>query len=343
MRNFNENLKMLSEVIGTCGDEGSVRKLIYDEVISYPDCIAKTDNIGNLIVTKKGEKQPKNKIMFTAQMDEVGFIVTDIDENGFIKFSCIGEIDSRVILGKPILVGKSKLPGLLGSKAIHLVKKEEFDKPAKTNNLYIDIGADSKEEAEKLVSLGDRIVFDSDFNEFGEGFVMGKALDSRVGAAILMELLKEKAEYEYTVCFTVRGELNGNGASSAAFSVKPNIGIAVGYVPAGDMPTSCGKTICKIGEGAVVAFRDRATLYDMDLYRVVMEEAKSKDIKVQTKHGICGSNEAESIHKAAGGIRPVSVAVPVRNSHSAYPVLKTSDCEHAVALVKTLSRRLCEV
>ncbi len=342
MRDFTENLKALSEAVGSCGDENAVRKLIYDEVISYPDCIASTDNIGNLIVSKKGEKQPKNKVLFTAGMDEVGFIITDIDEKGFLKFSNIGDIDSRVLLGKPLLVGKNKIPGLLGSKAIHLVKKDEFDKPISTRDLYIDIGADSKEEAEKLVSLGERAVFDSDFNEFGDGFLMGKALDSRVGTAVLMEVLKEKAEFDFTVCFTVRSELNGNGALAAAYSVKPNIGVSVGSVPAGDMPNG-GKTVCKLGEGAVVAFRDSATLYDMELYRNIMDIASSENIKAQTKHLICGKNEASSIHTAAGGIRPVSVAVPVRNSHSPYPVLKISDFEHAVSLVKVLSRRLCEV
>ncbi len=341
MRDLRENLEALSAVIGTSGDESAVRKLIYDEVIGYPFCLLKTDNAGNLIVTKKGKNAPKNKIMFTSSMDEVGFIITEIDENGFLKFSNIGNIDSRVILDKRLVVGKDKV-GLLGSKAIHLVKKEEFDNPTKTKDLYIDIGADSKEEAKKLVTLGERAVFESEFTSFGDGFLMGRALDARVGAAVLLELLKEESEYDFTVCFTVKGELDGIGAANAAYLVKPDIAVSVGYAAAGDTPAS-SKTVCKLGEGAVISFRDRSTLYDMELYRKASELAKEKEIKTQIKQGVYGTNEAGAFHKAIGGIRPVSVEIPVRYTHSPYSVLKISDCEETVKLVKALSTKLCEV
>ena len=112
MKTFLENLEMLSLAAGTSGDEAAIKKLIYDEVIGYPDCVAKTDNAGNLIVSKKGKKAPKNRLMFSAHMDEVGFIITHIDENGFLKFSNVGGIDSRVIVGKRVRVGKNEIPGL---------------------------------------------------------------------------------------------------------------------------------------------------------------------------------------------------------------------------------------
>ncbi|MBQ2796083.1 MAG: M42 family peptidase, partial [Oscillospiraceae bacterium] len=311
MKTFLENLKALSLARGTSGDEGTVRKMIYEEVLSYPDCIAKTDNAGNLIVSKKGKNEPKNKLMFSAHMDEVGFIITHIDENGFLKFGNVGGIDSRVIVGKRVLVGENALPGLLGSKAIHLVKKEEFDNPTKTDSLYIDIGADSREEAEKLVKLGDRAVFDSDFEEFGSGCVMGKALDDRAGCAMLMELLKEEAEYDFTACFTVKEEIGGNGASSAAFTVEPDIAVVVEATSAGDFPSVPGeKFICKQGEGPVVSFRDNGTLYDMELYHYIMELCEKENIPVQTKHGICGFNDAKFIHQSRGGVRPVAVSLP---------------------------------
>lgn len=344
MKTFFENLKTLSAARGTSGDEGAVRKLIFDEVIAYPDCIAKTDNAGNLIVSKKGKNQPKNKLMFSAHMDEIGFIITHIDENGFLKFSCIGAVDTRVIVGKRVLVGKNALPGLLGSKAIHLVKKEEFDSPTKTSDLYIDVGAENREEAEKLVKLGDRAVFDSDFCEFGDGCVMGRALDDRAGCALLMELLKEEAEYDFTVCFTTREEIGGNGAPAAAFGVDPDIAVVVEATTAGDVPCVPGdKFICKQGEGPVVSFRDNGTLYDMELYQFIMELCGENNIPVQTKHGICGGNDAAAIHKARGGIRPVAVSLPARYIHSPYATLKLSDTENTLALVKILSRRLCEV
>lgn len=344
MKTFLENLEALSLAAGTSGDESAVRKIIYNEVISYPGCFVKTDNAGNLIVSKKGKKEPKNKLMLSAHMDEVGFIITHIDENGFLKFSNVGGIDSRVIVGKRLLVGENKIPGLLGSKAIHLVKKEEFDNPTKTNDLYIDIGADTKEEAEKLVKLGDRAVFDSDFEKFGNNCVMGKALDDRAGCAVLMELLKDEAEYNFTVCFTTREEVGGNSAGNAAFTVDPDIAVVVEATTAGDVPCVPGdKFICKQGQGPVVSFRDNGTLYDMELYHHVMDLCKENNIPTQTKHGICGFNDAKFIHQARGGIRPVAVSLPARYIHSPYATIDLTDAENTISLIKILSRELCEI
>lgn len=344
MKTFLENLEALSLARGTSGDEGAVKKLIYDEVIGYTDCVAKTDNAGNLIVFKKGKNKPKNRLMFSAHMDEVGFIITHIDENGFLKFSNVGGIDSRVIIGKRLLVGENAIPGLLGSKAIHLVKEDEFKNPVKTDSLYIDIGADSKEEAEKLVKLGDRAVFDSDFEKFGEDCVMGKALDDRAGCALLMELLKEEAEYDITVCFTTREEIGGNSAGNAAFTVDPDIAVVVEATSAADVPCVPGeKFVCKQGEGPVVSFRDNGTLYDMELYRFIMELCKEKNIPAQTKHSICGFNDAKFIHQARGGIRPVAVSLPARYIHSPYASIRLSDAENTAALLKILSTKLCEI
>ena len=344
MKTFLENLEMLSLARGTSGNEAAVRDLIFNEIKDYPDCEAKTDNAGNLIVSKKGKKAPKNRLMFSAHMDEVGFIITHIDENGFLKFSNVGGIDSRVIVGKRVRVGRNEIPGLLGSKAIHLVKKEEFDNPTKTDALFIDIGADSKEEAEKLVCLGDRAVFDSDFEKFGDDCVMGKALDDRAGCAVLMELLKEEAEYDITVCFTTREEVGGNSAGNAAFTVDPDIAVVVEATTAGDVPCVPGeKFVCKQGKGPVVSFRDNGTLYDMELYHHIMELCEAKNIPAQTKHGICGFNDAKFIHQARGGIRPVAVSFPARYIHSPYATINLSDAEHVISLIKILSRELCEI
>ncbi len=344
MKTFLENLEALSLAIGTSGDEGAVRKLIYDEVIAYPGCLSKTDNAGNLIVSKKGAKEPKNRVMFTANMDEIGFIITHIEENGFLRFSNIGSIDSRVIIGKRLTVGKKSLPGLLGSKAIHLVKKDEFENPVKTGDLYIDIGAESREEAEKLVSVGERAVFDSDFQTFGDGCVLGRALDNRTGCAVLMELLKKEAEYDFTVCFTARGVIGGSGAPAAAFGVAPDIAVAVEAAAAGDTPGVPGeKSLCKQGKGPVLSFRDSGTLYDLELYHYAAELAEKEGIPTQTRTGIFGTGAAEAIHKTRGGIRPVSVAIPVRYIRSPYSSLRISDAENAVSLLEVMSRGLCEI
>ena len=344
MKNLLENIETLSNARGTSGDEGAVRELIYGEVRNFPDCEIKTDNAGNLIVRKLGKKEPKSKLMFSAHMDEIGFIITNIDEGGFLRFSAVGSIDTRVAIGKRVLVGDSGIPGLIGSKAIHLVEKDEFDKLADLDDLYIDVGADSKAEAEKLVRLGDRAVFDSDFAAFGDGLIMGRALDDRAGCALLMELLKGEAEYGFTVCFTTREEIGGNGACAAAFGADPDIAVVVEATTAGDVANVPGdKFVCEQGLGPVVSFMDKGTVYDMDLYRKITDLAAEKNIPVQTKHGICGSNDASAIHKTRAGIRPAAVSLPARYIHSPAASVRLSDLENTLALLKILSRELCEL
>lgn len=344
MKTLLENIETLSMARGTSGDEGAVRERIYEEVKNFPDCVAGTDNAGNLIVSKSGRKEPKNRLMFSAHMDEIGFIITNIEEGGFLRFAAVGSIDTRVTIGKRVLVGENALPGLIGSKAIHLVKKDEFDKLADLDELYIDIGADSKEEAEKLVSPGDRAVFDSDFAVFGDGIIMGRALDDRAGCAVLMELLKADAEYGFTVCFTAREEIGGNGASAAAFGVDPDIAVVVEATTAGDVANVPGdKYVCEQGRGPVVSFMDKGTVYDMELYRRIMDLAAENDIPAQTKHAICGSNDASAIHRTRAGIRPAAVSLPARYIHSPAATVKISDAENTLRLLKILSRELCEL
>ncbi len=344
MKTLLENIETLSMARGTSGDEDAVRELIYNEIKNISNCEVATDNAGNLIVKKIGRAEPKNRLMFSAHMDEVGFIVTDIEDNGFLKFAAVGSIDPRVAIGKRVLVGKNGIPGLIGSKAIHLVSKEEFDSIAKFKELYIDIGADSKEEAEKLVSLGDRAVFDTDFVAFGDGLIMGRALDDRTGCAMLIELLKDESEYSFYVCFTTREEINGNGASAAAFSVDPDIAVVVESTTAGDVGgVSADKYVCEQGKGPVISFMDKGTVYDMELYHLIMCTAAKNDITVQTKHGICGGNDAAEIHKTRAGIRPAAISVPTRYIHSPAATAKISDIESCLKLLKILSRELCEV
>ena len=174
--------------------------------------------------------------------------------------------------------------------------------------------------------------------------VMGKALDDRAGCAILMELLKDEAEYSFTVCFTTREEVGGNSAGNAAFTVDPDIAVVVEATTAADVPCVPGdKFVCKQGKGPVVSFRDNGTLYDMELYHHIMELCEEKNIPAQTKHGICGFNDAKFIHQARGGIRPVAVSLPARYIHSPYATINLSDAENTVSLIRILSRELCEI
>ena len=199
-----KGLEELCRLNGTSGGESRVREYIRSH-ISADEVF--TDALGNLIVFKKGRKTPKNRIMFAAHMDEVGFLVRDITEDGMLKLAKAGGIDPRVLIGRRMRVGEQKLPGIISLKAIHLTTPEERKEAPGLDSLYIDIGCTSREEAEALVMRGEPAVFDSRFMEFGVDCVKAKAIDDRIGCAVMLELLKndlsETDTREYTKTLTL--------------------------------------------------------------------------------------------------------------------------------------------
>lgn len=218
-------LKRLTESRGVSGDEGEVRALIREEVVSLADQVY-VDRIGNLIAVKKGRKLDK-KVMLSAHMDEVGLIITGIGENGMLRFHTIGGMDERILVSKRVLIGPDKIPGVIGAKAIHLQEPDERTKALKQSQLYIDIGMSSKEGAEKVVKLGDYVVFDSSYVEFGEGLVKAKALDDRVGCAIAVEMLRERYDFTLVAAFTVQEEVGLRGAEVAAYHIEPDLALVL--------------------------------------------------------------------------------------------------------------------
>ena len=184
-------LKELCLLNGVSGDEDEVRRYITAKAVKHADHLH-ADSIGNLIVFKKGAKSTGNRLMLCAHMDEVGVIVTRITDEGFLKFDFVGGVDRRVAIGKPVVIGEKKVPGVIGLKAIHLTTKEERKKAPKTDSLYIDIGARDKESAERLVELGDYGAFVCQPEEFGDGLFKARAIDDRVGCAIMLKLLEEE-------------------------------------------------------------------------------------------------------------------------------------------------------
>ena len=168
------------------------------------------DNLGNIIAFKKGKITPKNKVLISAHMDEVGMIVTYINSDGTLKISAVGGVDARVIFGRQVLVGDKKIVGVIGSKAVHNLTAEEKEQAVKLDKLYVDIGAKDKEESEKLVQLGDAISFKSDFLEFGDGFIKAKAIDDRAGCAIMIEMIKSPIEFDTYFTFVTQEELRNN-------------------------------------------------------------------------------------------------------------------------------------
>lgn len=339
------NLRLIRELSllnGTSGNEDRVRDFILGQLPQ--DCETAVDPIGNLIVTKKGAKTPKNKVMLCAHMDEVGFIATMINDDGSVKFSPVGGINASAVFGRRVR-SENGVAGVIAAKATHMLKGDEKEKQPEISALSIDIGADSAEEAKKLVKQGDCFYFESEFFIFGEDMIKGKALDDRVGCALLIELLnKPLLPCDLTCVFTVQEEIGTRGAACAAYNVKPDFAIVLETTTACDIAGVEGeKQVCRLGGGAVVSFMDKGTIYDKDLYRRAFELAGENDIPVQTKTVVAGGNDSRAIHKAVGGIRTAAISVPTRYLHTPACVMKLSDVSAVAELALLLAERLCEL
>lgn len=331
-----ETLKTLCYLSGPSGYEDEVRDYILERVMPHADEVM-TDSMGNLIVTKKGRVVPTKKIMLCAHMDEVGIIITGIDDDGYLRFDFLGGVDRRVVIGKRVYIGKNRIPGVIGIKAYHLVDKEEEKNVPKREEMYVDIGAASKDEAEGLVPLGDYGVFDDSVYEFGEGFIKAKALDDRVGCAAMIKLLESELPCDCTFAFTVQEEIGTRGAKVVANRICPEVAIVLEGTTAADLPdVPEGKTICKLGEGIVIPFMDRGTLYSRRLYSQVTELADMNNIKWQTKHMIAGGTDASVIQRSGIGVDTIALSAPLRNIHSPASIAKISDFEVMPELARLL-------
>ena len=331
-----EMIKELCTLPGISGREDAVRDYIVEKIKDYAEY--SVDPLGNLLVFKKGKNKAEKKVMIDAHMDEVGLIITAITAEGYLRFAKVGGIDTRVILGRTVKVGDKAVNGVIGIKPVHLVDKgAEADIP-KADDLYIDIGAKDKDEAAEYVRLGDSAWFAGDFVEFGEGFVKSKALDDRVGCAILIEMIRSELEYDAWFSFSVQEEIGTRGAQTAAFTIDPDYAIAVETTTAADISGVSGeKRVCICGKGGTVSFMDRRTLYSKELFDRAFELAEEKNIAVQPKTMVAGGNNSGAIHKSRGGVKVLTVSVPCRYLHSPGGVIKYSDAEESLRLIKALA------
>lgn len=332
-------LKTLCELNGTSGREEAVREFLIAHLPK--DASYTVDALGNLIVEKRGAKRAESKVMLASHMDEVGLIITYITDDGFLRFACVGGIDSRALFGKAVRVGEQGISGVIGGKAVHQLTKDEKNTVPEAEDLLIDIGASSKAEAEALVHLGDNAYFDSEYIEFGDGFIKSKAIDDRAGNLIMLEMLQSDLPYDMTFCFTVQEEIGTRGAAAVTDTVAPDYAIVLESTTASDLPDVSGyRQVCKTGGGAVVGFMDRGTVYDKSLYDLAFRLAKENDIPCQTKTMVAGGNDASAIHKAAGGVKTVAISVPCRYIHSASCVAKKEDIDSVARLARVLSKTL---
>lgn len=336
-----ELLKELCLADGVSGDETAVRELIISKI--GDSCEYSVDPLGNLICFRKGKKIPDKKVMICAHMDEVGFIVTYINSDGTLCFDEVGGVNTSVALGRQVRVGIERISGVIGSTAVHNLSAEQREKQPKYDGMYVDIGASSREEAEKYVSLGDCIYFDSEFTEMG-GEIKSKAIDDRAGCAMMIRLIQEQLEYDTYFVFNVQEEIGLRGAGSSAFTVSPDIAIVLEATTASDIDGVSGaKKVCCLGGGPVVSFMDRRTMYDKGLYSLAFDTAAELGIPCQTKTAIAGGNDAGAIHVSGRGVRTIAVSVPCRYLHSASCVINVEDLDSSYKLVKALAQRIHEL
>lgn len=324
-------LKTLCLLNGTSGNEDKVR----DYIISQLNVDYLVDNLGSVIVNVGDNK---SNISINAHIDEVGFIITGITEEGYLRFSSVGGIDPRVCLDRVVTL-ENGTKGVIGDKAFHLLDSSEKDKCPSFDSLLIDIGATSKAEAESVVSLGDYAYFDSDYIEYGDGYVKAKALDDRIGCMLMLELISQG--FEGTYCFNVQEEVGLRGAKCTAQRVNADIAIVIEATTAADLDGVSGADrVCVLGDGPVVSFMDGRTIYDKELYNLAMQTAKENGIPVQTKTAIAGGNDAGVIQTAAGGSRVIAISLPCRYIHSGSSVVKLSDIDATRKLIKELLLKL---
>lgn len=335
--------KLLNELClinGTSGDESRVREYICSKIEGK--CEYTIDPLGNIIAYKKGRSTPKNKVMVSAHMDEVGMIVTSIKSDGTLTVSPVGGIDPRVVIGRPVSVGMQNINGVIGAKAVHNLSADEKNKAPGFDSLYVDIGAESREEAEKLISLGDCVYFASDYYDMGDGIICGKAIDDRFGCAVMINLINSDLKYDCVFTFVVQEEVGLRGARAAAYTVDPDFAIVLEATTAADIPLASGeKKCCCLGKGPVVSYMDRSTIYDKELYNISKTAAEENNMLWQTKTMVAGGNDSGAIHISRGGVRTLAISVPCRYLHSPGSAAKISDMEASAKLAEIMIEKAC--
>ncbi len=323
-------LKILLETYGPSGNEELIRDLIQEEIKPYVDEI-KVDRLGNLIAVKRGNGK---KIMVAAHMDEIGVIVTGIDDNGFLKFSNVGGVSALISVGQRVIF-KNGVQGVVYMEHLDNIKD------LKLNKMYIDICADNKEEAQKKVSIGDTASFYNPFLKMENTYV-SKAIDDRIGCYIAIEALKQidSSSNEIYFVFTVQEEVGLRGAKTSAFGIDPDLGIAVDVTMTGDTPKAKHMAI-KMGEGPGIKIKDNSMLTHPLVKKLMIDTAKNNQLPYQLEVLEGGGTDSGAIHLTKGGIPSGVLSVPCRYIHSPSEMVSISDVENSIKLlIKILEKNI---
>ncbi len=335
------DLKTLTEINAPAGHEQPIRRALIEE-LKAKGHNPYIDRMGNVIVVKEGTgAAPRKRVMVAAHMDEVGLIVTGHTDGGFLKVNQAGGIDPRVLISKRVLVGDDNIPGVIGAVAIHLQSAADRARVMGYRDITVDIGAMDKKEAERKAPIGTYISFDTPYVEYGEGFACGKAFDDRVGCWTILRLLEEELPCDLIAAFVSEEEVGCRGASGAAFSQEPDIGIILEGTTCndlGDVPEV--SQVCKAGQGVAVSFMDGASIANRDLFKKALAVGEAEGIAHQVKGSVSGGNDGGVVQRAREGIPVVVLSVPCRYIHSPSTVVNLSDVESQFELCKALLKNL---
>lgn len=328
-----ELLHKLTDIDGISGDEQQVAQFIKNKINDYCDSVT-TDSMGNIIAFKKGKLTPNKKVMFSAHMDEVGFIITYLDDNGYGKFSTVGGIDSAVLPSKPVRIANTDIKGTIATVPVHLTDADARTKAIKTENMNLDfMGQD--------VKIGDYVAFDREFTHLGGDIVSAKAIDDRIGCAMLINLIHTELEFDCYFVFTVCEEIGARGAVTSTYSVEPDVAFVIESTTAADIPTSEDEEqVCKIGNGPVLSFMDKGAIYDRGLFDMAIGLCKDADIKCQTKNMVAGGNDSQAVTVSKKGVKTLAISLPTRYLHSPSCAISMGDVENTEKLLKLLADNL---
>jgi len=327
-------LKELTALRGVSGNEDAVRAYILEKVKETADEV-RVDRMGNVLATKKARLESNGRhVLLCAHMDEVGLIVLGVNDNGLISYDTVGGIDPRVVVSKRVLIGDKAVPGVIGAKAIHLQSAAELQQVLTHEQLYIDIGARDKASAEKLVSPGDYVCFDSDWVEFGDGLVKCRALDDRVGCNCLLSILEGDYPCDVTCAFTVQEESGCRGSRVAGFGMTPDCAIVLEGTSANDLGmVDEYLKVCCVGKGVAISFMDNASIGNRSLIAKLRDVAEEKEIAWQMKKFVAGGNDAGNLQRVNGAVATAVLSVPCRYIHSPSSVASFRDVEAQYLLV----------
>lgn len=331
-------LARLCNAVAVSGAEREVREIVQEELKGYADEL-KVDSLGNVLVTKKGRSRGKRlRVMIDAHMDEVGFMLVAEDGEGLFEFKTIGGIDSRNLAGKQVVVGKDRTPGVIGAKPFHLATSDELRHPIAADALRVDLGPGGKAKP------GERGTFAPRFRRVGPSLV-SKALDDRIGVAVLIELVKAAPpNIDLLAAFTVQEEIGFRGAKVAANYFKPDLAIAIDATPANDLPMQLeGENTLyntKLGLGPAIYISNGSTVDDPRLVRFIAQTAERAKIPFQYRQPGGGSTNSGAIQRSLAGVPVVSVSVPHRYTHSAASISRVEDFNNALRLLSEALRHI---